>query len=121
MIRRQIVVVCFVIAPIFSGCVAMMEGGLNALMGEKYTAAFDVLGYPTYKQEYGTETVYVWVVDRSGSMLLPSTSTVQGYVGSTPVYGTITSTQQVAYQALCNIKLVANKWGSLGRVHSNQI
>lgn len=76
----------------FSGCATFgqMQRGLNALRGQDVQTAFDILGYPSGKQEFGSDTVYSWQVDSSGAILLPQTSTISGSVGMTPVYGSTT-------------------------------
>jgi hypothetical protein len=51
------------LAIILSGCAAsMIEKGLGALEGKDVKGAFNVLGYPSGKQEFGSETVYFWSV-----------------------------------------------------------
>jgi hypothetical protein len=89
---KQFVTISFLI-PILSGCATFgqMEEGLNALMGNKIETAFDVLGYPSGKQEYGSDTLYIWGRNVSGGLVLPYTATTSGYVGSTSYYGTTTS------------------------------
>jgi hypothetical protein len=88
-----------------------MERGLNALQGRDVQIAFDVLGYPSGKQEFGNDIVYYWQVDSSGAILLPQTSTTTGYVGMTPVYGSTTYNQVVPVNYNCLIKLVTDDKG----------
>ena len=102
---------------LLSGCVTFtqMENGLNALSGKDERVAFDVLGYPSGKQIFGSDTVYFWSVNSSGVMFLPQTSTTTGMIGNTPVYGTTTYNQAVPVNSNCLIKLVVNSNGKIFR------
>lgn len=112
-IRNWTLLACCVSA--LSGCATFgnMEEGLNALMGKPDKEAFSVLGYPNSKQEFGGDVVYVWGRSSSGTMYLPQTTTTTGYVGNTPVYGTTTYNQPVAYNHNCTIKLAVGPDGLL--------
>lgn len=109
---------------ILSGCVTFgqMETGLKALMGHDERVAFDLLGYPSAKQQFGEETVYTWAVSNSGVLIMPQTATTTGYVGSTPVYGTTTYSEAVSVNYSCKIKLISDsnnvlrKWEYEGNI-----
>jgi len=90
-----------------------MENGLNALSGKDIRTAFNVLGYPSGKQEFGSNTVYFWSGSRVGEMYLPQTSTTYGTIGTTPFYGTTTSGQIVPVNYSCLIKLITNQNGMI--------
>lgn len=92
-----------------AGCATFghLEDGLKLLMGQNSQTAFNVLGYPSAKQKFGSDTVYYWSFNRSGTLIVPQTSTTTGYVGNKPVYGTTTSNQLVPVNYNCQIKLVA--------------
>lgn len=90
-----------------------LETGLKALMGRDAQTAFNVLGYPSGQQQFGTHTVYYWSLNSSGALIMPQTSTVSGYVGNAPVSGSVYSTQVVPVNYSCQIKLVANEAGIL--------
>lgn len=92
-----------------------MENGLNALSGEDEKVAFNVLGYPSGKQQFGSDTVYYWSVNRTDVMFMPQTSTTSGMVGTTPVYGTTTYNQAFPMNANCLIKLVVGSDGKIFR------
>jgi hypothetical protein len=95
---------------IFSGCVgSMIENGLNALQGRDVRAAFNVLGYPSGKQDFGSEIVYFWSYSDSGTQFVPQTSTTSGLIGNVPVYGTTTYNQAVPYNYNCLIRLITDK------------
>lgn len=98
-----------------SGCATFgqLEQGLKYMMGEDISVAFNTLGYPTSKQEFGQDTVYYWSISNSGTLLLPQTATTYGTVGTTPVYGTTTYNQAVPVNYNCLIKLIANSAGTL--------
>ena len=108
-------IVAAIVSVCGAGCATFgqLEDGLSALMGRNESVAFDVLGYPSGKQEFGDQTVYYWSRSASGTMLIPQTSTTYGSVGTTPVYGTTTYNQAVPYNYSCLIKLAANKSGTL--------
>lgn len=95
---------------LLSGCVTFgqMKAGLDVLMGQRTERAFDVLGYPSDKQEYGSDTVYTWYTNSTGTIFVPNVSTTYGSVGRVPVYAQTTSTQAVPVSYNCVIKLVAN-------------
>lgn len=111
---KKFIVLSFV-ASLLSGCATFgqMEEGLNALMGHKDETAFNVLGYPSGKQEFGSDILYIWGRNASGNLALPQTTTTYGNVGTTPFYGTSTSIQNVPYSYNCTIKLMANYQGIL--------
>lgn len=98
-----------------SGCATFgqMEDGLNSLMGRAEQEAFSVLGYPSGKQQFGSDTVYIWEVSKSGTLLLPQTITTYGNVGSIPIYRTSTFNQAVQVNNNCLIKVAANSSGTL--------
>lgn len=98
-----------------AGCATFgqMEGGLNSLMGRSEQEAFSVLGYPSGKQQFGNDTVYIWEVSRSGTLLVPQTVTTYGSVGAIPIYGTTTYNQAVHVNNNCLIKIAANSGGIL--------
>ena len=109
------IIALLALAILVSGCATFgqMEKGLNALQGSNVQTAFDVLGYPSSKQEFGKDTVYYWKVANSGTMLLPETSTTTGYVGMTPVYGTTTYNQAVPVSYNCLIKIITDDRGTI--------
>jgi hypothetical protein len=98
-----------------SGCASFgqMEGGLNSLIGRNEQEAFSVLGYPSGKQQFGGDTVYIWEVSRTGTLLLPQTVTTYGSVGAIPIYGTTMYNQAVQVNNNCLIKIAANSGGTL--------
>ena len=59
---RYLMLVLFI--SVTSGCASFgqMEDGLNSLMGRNEQDAFSVLGYPSGKQQFGGDTVYIWEV-----------------------------------------------------------
>lgn len=104
------------------GCVTFgqFEEGLNSLVGKHEREAYAALGYPSSKQDFSGEVVYIW--DRSGTTtsVVPSTTTTSGYVGTTPVTGTTRSNQVVQRAYNCNIKIIVGadsiikKWEYMG-------
>lgn len=58
-IMRSFVVI--VVASLFASCASqLIDDGLTALKGEPIQAAFDALGYPDKKEQFGGQTVYYW-------------------------------------------------------------
>jgi hypothetical protein len=99
-----------ILVVLLSGCIyGMWQGGLNTLVGKDIQTAFNVLGYPSAKQEFGSETVYTWSANSPGTYSVPRTSTTTGTIGTTPVYGTTTYYQDVPYTASCLIKIISAK------------
>lgn len=105
--RLGTIVVCSVLVV---GCATFgdLEEGLNGLLGQPETEAFRALGYPTTKDTFGNDTVYVWGRSTSGTYYVPQTATTTSYVGNQPVYGTTTYSQPVSYNYNCMIKIVVN-------------
>ena len=96
---------------VLAGCATFggMEDNLNGLVGRPEREAFKALGYPNSKQNFGNETVYVWGRSSSGTYYVPQTTSTTGYVGSTPVYGTTTYNQPVAYNYNCTIRVIVDQ------------
>lgn len=95
------------VAATLTGCVTFgdLDRGLQSLVGQPLDRAVDVLGYPTTQLQVAGDTVYVWSVDRRGTLLMPQTTTMNGYVGTTPVGGSATTMQAVPMHGDCTIKL----------------
>ena len=107
---------------IFAACAAMLslsgclsfgdfETNLAAFQGRPVQDAFDVLGYPAGKQEFGQDTVYTWARDHRGAMILPQTTNTTGYVGGTQFGATSTTSQVVPMHYACTVKLIAGPDG----------
>lgn len=90
-----------------------IESGLSALMGRPASEAFGVLGYPSGKQQFGSDTVYYWSISRSGMLMMPQTATTTGYVGRTPIYGATQYNTAMPVNYNCQIKLVADSSDTL--------
>jgi hypothetical protein len=110
-------IIIFVSMCCLSGCATFgqMEKGLNALLGKNIQTAFNVLGYPNGKQVFGNDTVYFWQVNHGGSLILPQLNTTYGTIGTTPVYGTSTSTQIVPIHYNCLIKIITDQYDIIKR------
>ena len=106
-------ILAFLFLSIASGCASFekTQAGLDTLIGKDIQVAFHLIGYPTIKQEFAGDLVYSWSVNRSGTIILPQTSFVSGSVGTTPVYGTVTTSSPVPFNAVCTIKIITNKNG----------
>lgn len=96
---------------ISAGCMSFeyMNQGLHPLVGKNVKTAFEVLGYPDGKQQFGDETVYVWSTNKSSAVLMPQTASTTGMVGLTPVYGTTTYNQAVPINYDCTIKVITGQ------------
>jgi hypothetical protein len=107
---KKITFVAAMLLTAVAGCTtfSQLEDGLNALVGRSESEAFNAFGYPNGQQVFGADTVYVWGRSRNTTMFLPQTKTTTGYVGTTPVYGTTTSTQAIPMNFNCTIKVIVN-------------
>jgi hypothetical protein len=107
---RKVTIATATLLTALVGCATFgqLEEGLNALVGRSESEAFSAFGYPNGKQEFGADTVYVWGRSQNTTMFLPQTQTTTGYVGTTPVYGTTTSTQAIPMNFNCTIKIIVN-------------
>lgn len=105
--------VIIILAGLLSSCASVEKThvGLNHLIGKDIRTAIYVLGYPTSKQEFAGDIVYVWSVDEYGQISLPSTSYITGSVGTTPVYGTVTRSTTKITHSICSIKIITNAEG----------
>lgn len=97
-----------VLAITLAGCATFgqLEAGLTALIGRPESEAFNALGYPDGKQEFGGDTVYIWGRNQNTTMFMPSTQTTTAYVGMTPVYATTTSMQAIPMNYNCTVKII---------------
>ncbi|MCR9888042.1 hypothetical protein NB550_12200 [Vibrio parahaemolyticus] len=105
----------FLFSFTLAGCATFnqLEQGLNNMMGEHESIAFNVLGYPDSAQQFGSDTVYYWAVNKSGTVFVPQTSTTYGSVGDVSFYGKTTYNQAVPVNYSCLIKLVSDSSGYL--------
>lgn len=99
------------------GCATFgdLDKGLASLVGQPAARAIDALGYPSAEQKFGGDTVYVWTASRSGALVMPTTNTTSGYVGSTPFYGSTTGTQVIPMNGQCSIKIGVGPDGLITR------
>lgn len=99
-----------IVSLLLSGCAFdTLNDGLPQLVGKPIDAAVDVMGLPNQRMEMGSYTVYVWGNNYSSTVPIYSTNTAvtTGSVGTTPVYGTTTtsSINHIPVQHRCEIKL----------------
>lgn len=106
-------VVIIFLASLLISCASVEKTriGLNNLVGKDIQIAIYVLGYPTSKEEFAGDTVYVWSVDEYGQISLPNTTYITGSVGMTPIYGAITGSTTRITRSICNIKIITNASG----------
>lgn len=91
------------------GCVFQnMTKGLDALKGQNIQVAVNELGYPDGQRTMLGHTIYVW--GRSEDTVLPTfnTSTTNGMIGNTPVYGTTTTTNLIPVNYNCTIQIMVD-------------
>ena len=93
-----------------SGCsnsFESLQAGLDSLRGYSQEELFMALGMPDSKLQMDKDTVvYTWVNQRSGTILMPTTQTATGYIGTTPITINSYGSQPVNYNYLCTIKYV---------------
>jgi hypothetical protein len=105
----------FAALALLAGCATFgqLEAGLNSLVGRTEKEAFNALGYPNSKQEFGGDTVYVWGRSNSGTIFIPQTATTTGYVGNRPVYGSTTYNQPMTVNHNCTVKVITGSSGTI--------
>jgi hypothetical protein len=108
--RLEMRIFLILTAVILSGCAGQtLNKNLPHLVGKDIQYAINVLGAPSSVSEYGGAQFVSWSVNHQGAMILPTsnTSTTTGYVGTTPVYGTTTTTgtMVVPINAVCTVTL----------------
>jgi hypothetical protein len=103
------------------GCASVefnrLQEGLHSLVGRNEREAFAALGYPSGKQQFGSDVVYTWGRSHIAPMFVPQTTTTTGYVGTTPISGFTTSDQIVPMSANCTIKIIV---GSNGLIKASE-
>jgi hypothetical protein len=95
-----------------SGCVfSTMEKGLDTLTGQHIDVAIDALGLPSAEMNVAGRRVIIWSTERN--MVLPQTNTsyTSGNVGSTPYYGSTTSTSYAPHHLSCVVKVEVDAEG----------
>jgi hypothetical protein len=100
-----------VVSTLVSGCtVSHMSSGLDALMGQPISKAYQVIGYPDSRQDYGSEIVDVWSTCSSGGMVLPqvANTTIQNPSLGTS-YGSTVYNTYVPTTAEYQIKIISDK------------
>lgn len=103
-------ILAVLLAIVLAGCASkVLNENLPHLVGKDIQFAINVLGAPSSVSEFGETRFVSWSVNHRGSMILPTTSTsnTTGYIGSTPVYGSTTSsgTMVVPTSAVCTVTL----------------
>jgi hypothetical protein len=101
---------------LIAGCATQqLDRDLKGLLGQPIQSAVDRLGYPDGEREIMGDKIYVWSTNHNAVMLVPTTTTTTGAVGSTPYTGTTTSMHMmpVAYQ--CVVQLAVNPDGTIKR------
>ncbi len=98
------------LVSILSGCATLgqLEDNLNVLVGHQESEVFSALGYPDGKQEFGTDTIYVWGRSQNTTLFLPQSHSTTRYIGNTPIFGTTTTTQAIPINYNCTIKVIVN-------------
>lgn len=114
-IAAMVVGVCAIQGCAFN----VLNKGLPMLVNEPIESAVNVLGLPNQQMSFGSDIVYIW--DNRYNVTIPvyspSTSTTTGYVGTTPVTATTTTSQTnyVPVQYQCQIKLQVDSFGIIKR------
>jgi hypothetical protein len=87
-----------------------MSSGLDALMGQPISKAYQVIGYPDSRLDYGNEIMNVWSTSSSGGMVLPqvANTTIQNpYLGTS--YASTMYNSYVPINAEYQIKIISDK------------
>lgn len=106
-IKRKLTVAALIGVAGLAGCTTFgqLNESLDAMMGRDLREAIAALGYPSGQLQLLGDTVYVWSTSSSGAMVLPTSSTTSGTVGTKSFYGTTTGSQVIPYNYACTIKL----------------
>jgi hypothetical protein len=93
-----------------TGCISFqnLEKGLYSLHGKKEEVAISIFGIPSSEQNIAGRKVYRWSSAHTAVMAMPTTSYGTGYVGTTPVWGTVNSTSMVPMNFNCTITVVVD-------------
>ncbi len=82
-----------------------LSTGLDNLKGYSQEELFMALGMPDSKLQIDKDTVvYTWANQRSGTVLMPTTQTTTGYIGTTPITINTYGSQPMNYNYMCIIK-----------------
>jgi hypothetical protein len=104
------------LAALAAGCVgSRINSNLTSLIGQNISAAVDKLGYPDGQREMLGDTLYIWSTDRSGLVVVPTTSTTSGNVGGTPYSQTTTGFGAMPAHFHCRIELAVTAAGIIKR------
>lgn len=94
------------------GCMAQrMNDGLQSLVGHDIHDAIARIGYPDGQRQIMGDMIYVWGSSQNAVMPMTTTNYTTGMVGTTPMYGTATSTNFVPVNFNCSIQLATGQNG----------
>lgn len=94
------------------GCVTtQMKEGLDFLVGQPIQAAQARIGFPDGERSIAGQHIYVWATNHVVYLPGSTTTTVAGNVGTTPVFGSATTTTLQPMNANCTIQLSADDRG----------
>jgi hypothetical protein len=94
---------------LLAGCITnqAFSERLNTLVGEPIDVAISKLGYPSSERQVAGRHLYVWSVDRNGTILVPQQSYANGYstgpFGTTTYQATATTMQAMPVNYVCEI------------------
>jgi hypothetical protein len=100
-----------ILTMLFAGCITnqAFSERLNTLVGEPIDYAISKLGYPSGERQVAGHHIYVWSVDRNGTIFVPQQSYANGYstgpLGTTTYHTTSTSMQAIPVNYACEIDL----------------
>lgn len=103
-------VFAFLTMPL-AGCITnqAFSERLNTLVGEPIDEAISTFGYPSGERQVAGHHIYVWSVDRNGTIFVPQQSYANGYstgpLGMTTYHATATTMQAIPVNYACEIDL----------------
>jgi hypothetical protein len=102
------------VAPLLmllAGCITnqAFSERLNSLVGEPIDVAISKLGYPSGERQVAGHHIYIWSVDRNGTIFVPQQSYASGYAtgpfGMTTYQATGTTMQAMPVNYACEIDI----------------
>jgi len=94
-----------------------MDEGLNALIGQDYHTAFNILGYPSDVEKFDDTTLYIWTNNSADPVSLPQKSFNRGDANDKFYKGSSTSNKHnLPHQ--CTVQLAVAPDGKIIRYHT---
>jgi len=105
---------------LFIATLEEMDEGLNALIGQDYHTAFNILGYPSDVKKFDDTTLYIWNNNSADPVSVPQKSFNRGDANDKFYKGRSTSNKHnLPHQ--CTVQLAVAPDGKIIRYHTRGI